>query len=73
MINKNLRKSLASRNVNEILIRSWNNPPTESMGVMTDGPRTEWWTGGINNRVRFCESALLLGGGGLQGTSEASQ
>ena len=33
MINKNLHKSLASRNVNEILIWSWNNPLHGTYGI----------------------------------------
>ena len=35
MINKNLRKYLDSRNINEILIWSWNNPGVCMEGVVT--------------------------------------
>ena len=34
MINKNLRKYLASRNGNEIIIWSWNNPPAKQWDLL---------------------------------------
>ena len=42
MSNKNLRKSLASRNGNEIIIWSWNNPTAQfSMVVLFFGMEAE--------------------------------
>ena len=76
MINKNLHKSLASRNRNEILIRNWNNPgiPPIEIGETLHRDIAKLFMRSVMNQEKMACGCLQLCAGleaGIEGATHA--